>query len=65
MTAWCMCWWLVLAWDGGHERHIGPYGTKAACERSATTAIAHWQFDPYGHDWGVKPTRWTCERRER
>lgn len=64
MTAWCLCWWLVLAWAGDRTREVGPYSTEAACERSAITAIAHWRFNDFAHDWGVAPARWTCERRE-
>lgn len=64
MTAWCLCWWLVFTWAGGRIQAVGPYSTEAACERSAMTAIAHWRFNDFAHDWGVEPARWTCERRE-
>ncbi len=61
MTAWCLCWWLVMAWTADRSREFGPYRTEAACERSAETAMAgdEWHtMEGYG-----RPSRWTCVRR--
>lgn len=64
MSAWCLCWWLVLAWADGRVRELGPYTAAAACERSALVALAAWDHDPMAHDWGGRPSRWSCERRD-
>jgi hypothetical protein len=67
MSAWCLCWWLVVEsarsvvpWSPPEARPreaYGPFATRERCEAALATA----QAAPGEADWRIEVGR--CERR--